>query len=302
MDIGKGLNFSKLRKDFTDYFTGIPGFWISVGTIFLILLMLFFVFVFPLSSQYAKTYKDLDDLTNPLENYALKVKNIYNDKWITSKKREADLYEKEIEKGKSFLKEKDNHIETVFLIEDPEKGLIKIEDEALWKNEYIKRVSALLTKLEASGITLDEGALPFQDWGSDIPTWDAISLVQKKFWILEALINIALNNTGITKLEKITFRESSFTYDPSFAQLYTVIPITIQVELQADRIKFLLHEILKSDIPFIIEGINILCTDKTFSPGSLTENADVLVRDAENRSPNPIIDVTLDVYVIDYKT
>src|SRR3989339_1399566 len=292
MDIGKAMNFSKLRNKLTGFFTGILGFWISIGTIFLIQLILYFVFIFPLSNQYAKTYKDIDDLTTPLENYALKVKNIYNDKWITAKKLEADLYEQELEQCKAFLKEKDNRLEAVFLIEDSEKGLIRIEDEALWKNEYVKRVSGLLTKLKAHNIALGEGALPFHNWGSDIPTWAAISPVQKKFWILEALVNVALNNAGITKLEKIAFRESSFTYDPSLVKLYTVIPITIQVELQADRIKFLLHEILKSDIPFVIEGINIMSTDKTFSSSSLIKNDDSM--------SNPIINVTLDIYIIDY--
>ncbi|HHT9114522.1 MAG: hypothetical protein HZA47_12375 [Planctomycetes bacterium] len=302
MDIGKGMNFSKLRNKLTGFFTGIRGFWISIGAIFLILLILFFVFIFPLSNQYAKTCKDLDDLTIPLENYALKVKNIYNGKWITSKKLETDLYEKELEKCKTFLKEKDNRLESVFFVEDSEKGLVKIEDEALWKNEYVKRVSELLTKLEANNIVFGEGALPFHDWGSDIPTWDTILPVQKKFWILEALTNIASNNAGITRFEKITFRESSFIYDPSFAQYYTVIPLTIKVELQADRIKFLLHEILKSDIPFVIEGINILSTDKTFNSNSLMENANILANDTDNRFPNPIIDVTLEVHVIDCKT
>lgn len=286
------MNFSKLRKDLTGFFTGMRGFWISIGAVFLIMLILLFVFIFPLSNKYAKTYKDLDDLTIPLENYALKVKNIYSDKWITSKKLETDLYEKELEKCKSFLKEKDNSLETVFVIDGPTKGQVRIEDEALWKNEYVKRVSGLLTKLKANNITLGEGALPFHNWGSDIPTWDAISPVQKKFWILEALVNVALNNAGITKLEKIAFRESSFTYNPSLVKLYTVIPITIQVELQADRIKFLLHEILKSDIPFVIEGINIMSTDKTFSSSSLIKNDDSM--------SNPIINVTLDIYIIDY--
>ena len=89
MDVGKGLNFSKLRKDITGIFTGIRVFGISSGAIFLIMMILSFIFIFPLSNKYAKTYKDLDDLTTPLENYALKIKNIYNDKWITSKKLEA---------------------------------------------------------------------------------------------------------------------------------------------------------------------------------------------------------------------
>jgi len=302
MDIGKGVNFSKLRNNLSGFFTGIQGFWVSIGAIFVILLILFFVFIFPLSNQYATAYKDLNDLTTPLENYALKVKDIYNDKWITSKKLETDLYEKELEKCKTFLKEKDNRLESGFFVEDSGKGLVKIEDEALWKNEYIKRVSELLTKLEANNIVLGEGALPFHNWGSDIPTWDTILPVQKKFWILEALTNIVLNNAGITRLEKITFRESSFIYDPSFSQHYAVIPLTIKVELQADRIKFLLHEILKSDILFVIEGINILSTDKTFNSNSLMENVNILTDDADNRFPNPIIDVTLEVHVIDCKT
>src|SRR3972149_4534981 len=151
MDIGKGMNFSKFRKSLAGLFSGMWGFWIYVGTAFLLLLILFFVFIFPLSNHYAKTCKDLDDLTTPLENYALKAKNIYNDKWITSKKLEANYF--------------------------PPR----------------RRRFAIL------GL------------GSDIPTWDAISPVQKKFWILEALVNVALNNAGITKLEKIAFRESSFT-------------------------------------------------------------------------------------------
>lgn len=67
-----------------------------------------------------------------------------------------------------------------FSREDAKKGLIKIEDEALWKNEYVKRVSALLTKLATNTIAVTEDALPFQNWGQDIPSWDTILPAQKK--------------------------------------------------------------------------------------------------------------------------
>lgn len=298
--VGKELNFTKLRKELTGVFTGVWCFWISVGTVFLVLVILWFVFVFPLSIKYAKAYKGLDDLTTPFENYALRAKNVYNDKWIASKTLEAGLYEKELEKCKSFLKEKDSSLEAGFLRDDPERGLVKIEDEALWKNEYVRRVSELLAKLEANNSLPGKGVLPFHDWGSDIPTWDAIFPVQKKFWILEAFANVILNNTGIIKLEKFTFRESSFTYDPSFVKLYTVIPITVKIELLAGRIKFLLHEILKSDIPFVIEGINILSTDKIFDSSSSKKNEDSSSKESDNSLPGSIIDVTLDMYVIDY--
>ena len=76
----------------------------------------------------------------------------------------------------------------------------------------------------------------------------------------------------------------------------------MKVELKVDLIKFLFYEILKSDIPFVIEGISILSTDKTFNSNSLMENANILANDTDNRLPNPIIDVTLEVHVIDYKT
>src|SRR3989304_555519 len=84
MDISKESNLSKFRKNLAGLFSGMWGFWIYVGIAFLLLLILYFVFVFSLSNRYASIYKDLEDLTTPFENYALKVKNIYNDKWITS--------------------------------------------------------------------------------------------------------------------------------------------------------------------------------------------------------------------------
>lgn len=300
MNIGKDINFLQLRKNFPGIFTRAPGFWISMGIVFFVLLILLFVLISPLSNQCTKVYKEIEDLLTSLERYTLK-KDLYNEAWIVSAKQESDLYEKEIEKCKSFLKEKDNHLEAIFSIEDPEKGLIKVEDEALWKNEYIKRTSALLTNLKANNITVNADALPFQNWGPDIPTWDTILPAQKRFWVLEALVNIALNDTGITKLVKITFRESSYTYDPSLAQIYTVIPVTMKVEMQADRIQFLLHGILKSKIPFVIEGISILSTDNILNSSPFIEDEDTLSKETNSHISNPIIDVTIDAYVTDYK-
>ena len=296
MDIGKNVNLSKLRETLHGIFTVIYSFWILIGSVFFILITFFFVFIYPLSGFYNRAYNGFNDLIMALEQYAFK-KDIYNDKWIASKKQEADLYDKEYEKCKSFLKEKDSRLEAFFLIEDPEKGMVEI-----WKNEYLKRVSALLAKLEANNITVSEGALPFQTWGSDIPTWDTILPVQKRFWILESLVNIATNNTGVIRIERITFRESVYTYDSSLANIYSVIPITLKVELQSDRIKYLLYEILKSDIPFVIEGVNILSSDKIFNPGSLTESEGTLIKDTDKNLLNPIIDIAIDAYVIDYKT
>lgn len=297
--MNKGLDFSQLRKNFPKIYTGYYCYWILIGIIFLVIISLLLVFIYPLSNQYARTYKELEDLSAALERYALK-KELYNEKWITLKKQEGELYNDELEKCKSFLKGKDGQLEAVFFTEDTEKGLVKINDEALWKNEYLRKTSALSMRLKSGNIALDEGALPFSEWGLNIPAWDTILPAQKRFWILEALVNIVTNDTGITKLGKITFRNSSSTYDSSFVHFYTAIPITLTVELQANHIAVLLHEILKSDILFIIEGITILSTDKIHNMEPLEEN--ILINENNNYHCNPLIDVTIDAYIIDYKT
>ncbi|TVM03304.1 MAG: hypothetical protein CV087_05755 [Candidatus Brocadia sp. WS118] len=301
MNTIKNMNFLHIRKMYHSIFARILNFWLITGIGFFTLLILLFAFISPLSNQYAKTYKNVMNLSVAFERYAAK-KDLYNESWIASKRQEAELYNKEVEKCKSFLKGRDDHLESVFVIQDTEKRLMKVEDEALWKNEYGKRISALVAKLEANHVALDNGALPFQNWGAEIPVWDNILSAQKRFWIIEAIVNIILDNNGITKLEKITFKESCCSYDLSFAHIYTAIPITMKVELQADRIQFLLHDILESSIPFVIEGVNISSTNKILNPNSSMENNNASSAETNNNLPHLITDITIDAYVIDYKT
>ncbi|MGQ3684637.1 MAG: hypothetical protein ACUBOA_06475 [Candidatus Loosdrechtia sp.] len=293
------MNSSQLRKFLSDLFTRVFRFWILTGIIFLLLMVSLLLVVYPLSKQCTKRYNGLQDLADTLEKYALK-KDLYNSHWIESKKAETELYKAEVEKCRSFLKRKDDLLEAVFVIEDPERGHVTIDDEALWRSEYLKRASALLVKIQENKIIFHENALPFQKWGSDIPSWDAILPAQKRFWILETLINAVIKTKGITKLENINFREVPYSYNPSPAQLYTAIPLTLKVELQAGRIQFLLREILGSDIPFVIEGIVIVSTDKNDDSGFTLKHGDVLTQDVDGSLPDPVVGVTLDVYVIDY--
>ncbi len=301
MNAIRNMNFQHIRRICHSTFTRIWNFWLITGICFFTLLVLLFVFIFPLSNQYATTCKKMEDLSSALERYTAK-KDLHNEAWITSKIQEAELYNKEVEKCKSFLKGMDDHLESVFMIQGTEERLMKVEDEALWKSEYEKRISALLAKLEAKHVAADRGVLPFQNWETVIPAWDSILSAQKRFWIIEAIVNIILNNTGITKLGKITFKESCCSYDTSFAHIYTAIPITIKVELQADRIQYLLHDILKSPVPFVIEGVNISSVDKIPSSSSYTESDSVLSIDTNDNPSYSITDVIIDAYVIDYKT
>lgn len=301
MNTIRNINFSYVRKICYGISTRVLNFWPVIGMGFLTFLILLFVFIFPLSNKCDKTFKNMKDLFSALEKYAAK-KDLYNESWIASKGQEAEVYNKEIEKCRSFLKEKDDHLESVFMIQDTEERVIKVEDEALWKNEYEKRISALLTKLETNHIAIGDGALPFQNWGQVIPTWENILSAQKKFWIIEAIVNIVLNNHKITKLEKITFKESCWSYDPAFAHIYSAIPITMRFELQADGIQFLLHDVLKSPIPFVVEGFNISSTNKISNPDFSIENNNPVHVETSNNVSNFITDITIDAYIIDYKT
>lgn len=284
------MNLSQIKN----IFAGVWGFWILMGIGFFIVIVSLLVFIHPLSNQRLKNGNDLQGLADELGKYVVK-KDLYNGAWIESKTLEANLYEKETMSCKSFLKEMDERLEAVFIKEDAERGALKIEDEALWKSEYLKRTAALREQLQIHNISLNMDALPFQNWGSDIPAWSAILPVQKRYWIIESLVHVITNTVGVTKLEMINFRELSHSYDPSLAEVCAVIPVTLKVELQAGRLEFLLYEILKSDIPFVIEGITILSTDKVINIDRHLE------QDVSDRVFGPIIDVTVDAYVIDYK-
>lgn len=300
MNIGKNINIIQFVKTPLNLFTGVWSFWITLGSIFGVLIIVSVLLVFPLNKKCATTYKGLDDLSAMLEKYVLK-RDLYNDRWVESKKLEAELCDKENGKCKSFLKGRDELLESVFIKEEPGKNVVKIEDEALWKLEYSKRISSVLAKLSENNIAVSAEAFPFSNWGLAIPPWQDILPTQKRFWILDAISKIALRKSGVTHIKKVTFREAPHAYNPTYAKIYAPIPITIQVEIRADYINFLLQEILRSDVPFVIENTVIMNTDKFFNPDEATKDENGLVKGAANRLPCPIIDVTLEMYVIDYK-
>ncbi len=293
MKIGNNLNIIRFVKVPPNLFTGARSFWITLGSIFGVLIIVSALLVFPLNKKCATAYKGLDDLSSMLEKYALK-RDLYNGKWIESKKLEAELCDKENGKCKSFLKGRDDFLESIFTKEEPGKGFVKIEDEALWKQEYSRRVSSVLAKLSESNIAVSAEAFPFSNWGLDIPPWKDILTTQKRFWILDAISKVALRKSGITHIKKVAFRDSPYAYNPAYTKIYAPIPITLQVEIRADYINFLLQEILRSEVPFVIENTLMMNTDKFFTPDEAT-------KDAASRLPCPIIEVTLDMYVVDYK-
>lgn len=301
MDSGINNNLAEGEKYMRNFFSSLYNFWAIIGAVFLAMVIVLFVFNYSLLKKHATIHHDLENMSSMLERYALS-KITYNSKWIRVKEAETDTYNEEIEKCRTLIHRMDSQLETFFLKNIPGKGIAKIEDEALWKYEYLKRFSLLFTKLEESTIGFHGSALPFHDWDASIPTWEEILPEQKRFWILEALVNALLKNTGVTNLGKISFKTAPNNKDDTYLPLYSTIPLTISLALEAERLPFLLNELLTASIPFVIENINIESTGKKTvginyrkSDGNPIENQDTF-------TAIPIITILIDAYVIDFKT
>ncbi|MBM4055192.1 MAG: hypothetical protein FJ264_11110 [Planctomycetes bacterium] len=301
MDFGIDNNLSEEKKYKPAHFLSGYRFWIGTGIIFLVMIIVFLTLNYSRLKQHAAIHNDLENLSSMLERYAL-AKTTYNNRWISAKEHEMNVYTEEIEKCRSLINRMDNQLETIFSNNLPEKGAVKIEDEALWKQEYLKRVSLLLEKLERSNIDFHESALPFYDWAANIPTWEEILPEQKRFWILDALVNVLLKDVGVTKLEKISFKSVPNNNDTRYEPLYSTIPLTITLELEAERVQFLLNELLKAGIPFVIENITIESTYKKTTTSGFKKKPGNGFKNNNAFTAMPVIDIVIDAYVIDFKT
>ena len=301
MDSGINDNLAKGEKHMESVLSSLYNFWTIIGAVFLAMVIVLFVFNYSLLKQHATIHHDLENMSSMLERYALS-KITYNSKWIQAKEAETDKYNEEIEKCRALIHRMDSQLETFFLKNIPGKGIVKIEDEALWRQEYLKKVSRLFAKLEESTIGFHGSALPFYDWGTTIPTWDEILPEQKRFWILEALVNALLKNTGVINLEKISFKTAPNNKDDTHLPIYSTIPLTISLALEAERLPFLLNDLLTASIPFVIENINIESTGKKTVGINYRKNDGNPIENQDTLAAMPTISILIDAYVIDFKT
>lgn len=267
-------------------------FWIVLGGAVVFMGILYLLFVNPYRTGCSKKNEEIDNALAQLEVYERKGLKIINEEWIEAEKAKLKMVEKELLEYKELLRERDGHIEKIFDAES--EGEIK--DEALWKNSYVQRVNLLLGNLVKSNISASEDALPFKEWGNEIPTRDKIVEEQKKFWITEELLNIIQKRKlKISNLEYISFRQEGFSPGNIHLELYDVIPFTIKLRMKTEAVLFLIDELLKSKICFEIETFNINGRlNKLRSPELLKNSGKV---------PHSIrVDVIINAHAIDIKT
>lgn len=227
-------------------------FFIVCGIIFIA--AFYFCIVNPFRSRNIEMVKTIESVLTRLEKFENKGINIHNEKWINEEKAQLETIMDIQLKYKLFYKEQDNHLEKIFNNVYGEE----IKDEALWKNRYNHEVNILLEKINKQHISLMNNALPFKRWELKIPTWKEIALEQKRFWITEELINIILKKElQADYLESINFEKIEETTINAYPELYDVIPFTLQVSVNVEKLLFLINEILKSKICFEIKTVNI---------------------------------------------
>ncbi len=276
------MNISDIREN---------KFWVILGGAIVFMISLYLLFGNPYRGGYSERITEIEEALAKLEVYESKGLKIINEKWIEAKKAELEVIEKEQVKYKELLKERDYHIEKIFGAE--EEG--KIEDEALWKSSYVQRVNFLRENLVRNNISASEGALPFKEWGDEIPALDKIAEEQKKFWITEELLNIIQKSKlRINNLESISFGQEGFSPSNTLPEVYDIVPFTMKLSMKTEDIPFLIDELLKSKIRFEVDTVNINGRlDKLRSSKLLEKSVNIL--------PGTRVNVIINAYAIDFR-
>ncbi len=272
-------------------------FYIVGGIIFVI--VFYFCIVNPFRLKNFEKIQIIESVLTRLERYEKKGISIHNEKWIEKEKDKLEEIRNVQLEYKSFYKERDNHLEKLFITVYGEE----INDEALWENRYTQSVNALLDKIEKQHISLSENALPFKRWKLEIPTREEIALEQKRFWIVEELINIILKKElQADYLKSINFEKENVVKTNTNTNLYDVIPFTLKVSMNAENLLFLINEILKSKICFEIKAINISGELYRLRSQEMAGKHDKFIRPEQNRKiqSSSTVDVVFKAEVLDF--
>jgi len=285
------MNISDIKKN---------RFWISVGGGMIFVIAFHLCVASPFRVRKTEEMERLERLLTRLERYENKGHKIRNEKWIKAEEEKLEAIKKVQQEYELFYKERDRHLEKIFETINGEE----IKDEALWENRYIQGINVLLDKIKNRQIPLGKNAFPCKQWKVEIPTWEEIVPVQKRFWITEELVNIILKDKlKVDYLEGINFEMENAVSTNAYTKLYDIIPFTIKVSMNVESLLFLMNELLKSKLSFEIKTINIggkLNRFRVTKGERKSSRIGQSVQERRSQSPS-IVDVVIDAYVLDFK-
>jgi len=275
-------------------------FWISIGGGIVFVIVFYFCVVSPFRSRNSEKMKSMERLLTRLERYERKGHKIRNEKWIKAEEEKLEAIKKVQQEYVLYYQERDELLEKLF---ETDKGE-EIKDEALWENRYIQGMNALLDKIKNRDIPSSKNALSFKQWNVGIPTWEEIVPEQKRFWITEELVKIILNNKlKVGYLESISFEREGAVSTIVSSEFYEIIPFTMKVSMDIESLLLLMNELLKSELPFEINTVNIGGELNRFRMIKGAGESSRFGRSAQKRkfrAPS-VVDVVIDAYVLDFK-
>lgn len=274
--------------------------WLFIGGGMVFVIAFYFCIVSPFRVRNSEKMESLERLLTRLERHEKKGYKIRNEKWIKAEQAKLEEIKKNQHEYELFYQERDSYLEKIFQTANGEE----IKDEALWENRYLQETNVLLDRIKKREVVLEENALPFKQWKMKIPVWDEIIPEQKRFWIIEELVNIILmEGLKVDYLEGINFEKENTGPENGSTELYDIIPFTIKLSMNIENLLFLINELLKSKLSFEIKTINIDGELNRFRIPKGVENPDRPGQTVEKRrlrSPTTV-DVVMDAYVLDFK-
>jgi len=282
------MNLSNIKKN---------KFWISIGGVMISVTIFYLFVVNPFRLKNIKKAETIENVLARLESYERQGARLHNANWIKAEEDKLEAVREARGEYEGFYKERDSHLEKAFASENGEE----IKDEALWKNRYIQEVNELLGKIRNHNVALSENALPFKEWKVEIPTWEDIAPEQKRFWIIEELINIILKKElGIGYLESINFEKEKSHRVSAYAELFSIVPFSVKAGMNVGGLLFLINEFLKSKICFEIETINVSGELNRLRSSKGADKPHLSLQINNIQSPS-MVDVVIEAYVIDFK-
>jgi hypothetical protein len=136
----------------------------------------------------------------------------------------------------------------------------------------------------------------FKEWGDEIPTWESIEKAQKRFWIVEELLNIMKKEElKISSIESIHFKEGDTSSTGTGTKLYDIVPCSIKVSMDIEQILAFIHELLNSKLCFEVDTVNIDGKLNIIRMMGATQQVD-------KSMPNNRVHVVIETHAIDFKT
>lgn len=258
-------------------------------------MLLSFLYVFfanPYRVKNTVQAESLERVLSELERYEKKGLGIINREWIKAEEGKLERTKEKKQENINLFTKRDLYLEKIFGSEDEEE----IRDVALWKSRYIQNTEVLLDTMAGSNLPVSKGTLSFKEWGDEIPTWDSIMREQKRFWIVEELLNIMKKKElKIIHIESIRFQEGDVSPAGTGTKFYDIIPCSIKVTMEIEQILAFIYELSKSKLCFEIDTVNI--DGKLNKIRAMGANADV-----RNSMPDTRVHVVIETHAIDFKT